>query len=131
MTTELVAQEKLDEAGCLNCFTVYQLLLIQTQLLFDILNGAGTMTTFDQAQSKLNDANCLSCFTSYQLQLIQSQLLFDISSGGSGGASCLLCGAINPVAAPTCTCALYYNTANGSFWYWDNGLLTWVMLIGG
>lgn len=53
------------------------------------------------------------------------------ASGGSG-TSCILCGAVDPVAAPgTCTCATYYNTANGGWFYWDNPTLAWVQLIGG
>lgn len=56
--------------------------------------------------------------------------LLDGAGGGGSGSSCLLCGAADPVAAPSCTCALYYNVTTGSFWYWDNTGAAWVMLIG-
>ena len=134
MTTFAVAQEELNKSGALEAFTVYQLLLIQTQLLFDILGGGSSMTTLAQAQAKLDEAGCLNCFTAYQLALIQSQLLIDIAAGGGGGSSCLLCGDVDPVAAPTCECGLYYNRISGGVWVWIAGPPfgpLWLQVIGG
>lgn len=89
------------------------------------------MTTFEQAQAKLDEANCLNCFTAGQLQLIIAQLLFDIAGDGGGSTdSCLTCSDVDPVAAPTCTCALHINRATGSLFYWDGNLSIWIKLVG-
>lgn len=90
------------------------------------------MTTFEQAQAKLDEAHCLACFTGGQLQLIIAQLLFDIANGSGGGTtgSCLTCSDADPVAAPTCTCAIHINRATGSLFYWDDNLAIWIKLVG-
>lgn len=45
MTSFAAAQALLDDAGCLSCFTPYQLMLINTQLLSNINEGGGGGTT--------------------------------------------------------------------------------------
>jgi hypothetical protein len=51
------------------------------------------------------------------------------------GASCLLCGSVDPVDAPVCTCAIYINTSTGKTWYWSEnppwnpGVPEWSVLI--
>lgn len=81
-------------------------------------------------QSLINNANCLSCLTPFQLALVQTQLLCELlQAGGVGGNSCLLCGLVPPTAAPACSCALYYNSSVGSFYYWDAANSVWVPLI--
>jgi hypothetical protein len=57
-----------------------------------------------------------------------------LNAGGLGGDSCILCGTVDPVAAPSCDCALYYKRTvdgNGEFWYWDADTLAWVKFLGG
>lgn len=84
-------------------------------------------------QSLLEDASCFACHTDGELMIIQTQLLCEIlQAGGGGGNSCLLCGVVDPVADPDCDCAIYYNTAVGSFWIWDDGALPpqWRPIIG-
>ncbi len=47
------------------------------------------------------------------------------AGGGSGGG--VACGAVNPVAAPSGTCALYFNTVAHSLWVWNGA--AWEALI--
>ena len=123
--------ELMQQAACLSCLSPGQLELIKTVILCRILHLNNPMASCD-VQDLLDDANCFSCLYPYQLSLIQTQLLCEIlNAGGGGGSSCLLCGNVDPVAAPACACALYYNMLTSSFWYWDNNLATWAMLIGG
>jgi hypothetical protein len=90
------------------------------------------MTDLIAAQAVLDEAGCLNCFTPYQLQLIQTQLLMGILAGGGGGtgSSCLTCSDVDPVAAPTCDCAMHINRATGSLFYWDANLSIWIKLVG-
>lgn len=129
MTTLPDAQTQLDSAGCLECLTDYQLLLIQTVLL--IKNSGGTVpVTIDQANQLLIDAGCLECLTTYQLLLIQTQALFNISQGSG---SCLSCSDSDPVLPPPsgCSCSFHYNRLAASFWSWNSTTASWDQLIGG
>lgn len=120
----------MQQASELSGLSPGQLELVKTVILCRILHLNNPMASCD-VQDLLNDANCFSCLFPYQLSLIQTQLLCEIlTSGGGSGSSCLLCGAVDPVNPPACACALYYNYATGSFWYWDSVLVLWTRLIG-
>ncbi len=122
--------ELMQAAAELGGLTPGQLELVKTVILCRILHLNNPMATCD-VQDLLNDANCFACLFPYQLSLIQTQLLCEIlAAGGGGGSSCLLCGSADPVAAPACQCALYYNRATGSFWFWDFNTVSWTRLIG-
>lgn len=106
----------------------YQLQLVQTSLLCRLAFPEVLMC---DVQALMSQAACFGCLTQHQLQLVQTQLLCLIfENGGGGGGTCLTCGAADPVIAATCPCSLYYNTTTASFWYWDDGLAQWFMLIG-
>jgi len=123
--------ELMQQAAELSGLSPGQLELVKTVLLCRILHLNNPMASCD-VQDLLNDANCFACLFPFQLSVIQTQLLCEIlTAGGGGGASCLLCGNADPVDAPNCACALYYNMLTSSFWYWDSNLATWAMLIGG
>src|SRR5207247_9423817 len=78
----------------------------------------------------LASAKCYDCLTPHQLDILQTQLLCEIlQSGGGSGNSCLLCVTVDPTETPDCACAIYYNTANGTFWIWDASLVQWSVLI--
>ena len=117
----------MDEAGCLACLPPNQLAAINTAILCRIAINYGAMATCDP-QTLVESAACFACLSPFQLQIIQTQLLCEIlnSAAGSGGGG-VLCGVLNPVAAPTGTCALYYRIDNGSLWMWNG--VTWVPLI--
>ncbi len=119
------------EARCFAGLTGFQLQLINTQLLCQILNGKTTPVNCD-AQQLLDASSCFACLTPFELQIIQTELLCEIlQSGGAGGKTCLDCGIVDPVAAPPCNCAMYYNSLTGSMWIWDSTLVKWYALIGG
>lgn len=126
-------EDLLNTSKCFACLTPYQLELVKTALLCQILQISNPMATCD-AQTLLDNAKCLKCLTPGQLALIQTQLLCEImSAGGTGGGSGnVLCSqSSNPVSAPTGDCALYYRRDNGNLWYWDSALAQWILLIGG
>ena len=120
----------MQEAAELSGLSPGQLELVKTVILCRILNLSNPMASCD-VQELLDDANCFACLFPFQLSLIQTQLLCEIlNAGGGSGSSCLLCGDSDPVVAPACACALYYNRSTSSFWYWDANLAIWAMLIG-
>lgn len=81
----------------------------------------------------VSEAQCLlNCIPQGMMGAVKLGLLCSIAqSGGSSSGSCLYCGAVDPVAPPTCPCALAYNYANGSFWGWDAANSAWFAFIGG
>jgi len=115
---------------CFDCLHDRQLRLVTTSLLCQILLDRNPMASCD-VQSLLSSANCFSCLSEHQLATIQAQLLCEILNAGGSGEGCILCGDVDPVDVPDCSCALAYNRTNGSFWYWDGTLAQWVLLIGG
>jgi hypothetical protein len=88
-------------------------------------------------QSLVTAASCVQCAIPPGMQMsvlisLANQILAGGGGGGGGGATCLFCGVGAPVAASTCSCALYVDTASGDFWYWNSTTTqTWVELIGG
>lgn len=126
-------QDLLNVGKCFACLTPYQLELVKTALLCQILQNSNPVATCD-AQTLLNSAKCLECLTTAQLALIQTQLLCEIlgSGGVGGGTGSVLCSqASDPVTAPTGDCGLFYRRDNGNLWYWDSVLAQWILLIGG
>lgn len=117
-------------AKCFSCLDTLQLRQITVVLLCRILQESDPMAECD-VSSLLTAAKCYSCLSDQQLSMLQTQLLCEILNAGGTGSSCLLCGAVDPVNAPSCDCALYYNRATQSFWYWDSGGPAWVLLVGG
>jgi len=123
--------ELMQQAANLSGLSPGQLELVKTVLLCRILHIQNPMASCD-VQDLLNDSSCFACLYPFQLSVIQTQLLCEIlHAGGGSGNSCLMCGDADPVAAPNCECALYYNRSTSSFWYWDDNLSIWAMLIGG
>lgn len=119
----------LQHAAGLSGLSPMQLELAKVVLLCRLLQANDPMASCD-VQGLLADAECFSCLYPYQLALVQTQLLCEIlQSGGAGGSSCLLCGSSDPTEEPICDCALYYNRATSSFWYWDANLSIWANLI--
>src|ERR1044071_2767782 len=106
-------------ARCFTGLTNFQLQLVIASLLCRLLNGGKAVTC--DAQELLDASNCFSCLTPFQLQVVQTELLCEIlQSGGAGGKTCLSCGVVDPVAAPDCDCAVYYNSLTGAFFVWDS-----------
>jgi hypothetical protein len=64
-------------------------------------------------------------WTNTERQLL-AKILNAIGGGGGGGGG-VSCGAVNPVAAPSSTCAIYFNTAAGSLWAWNGS--AWLPLV--
>lgn len=119
---ECTPQELINSAKCFACLSPRQLKDVMTSLLCSI---AG-MASCDPA-TLMEDAAAFSPLTAHELEVIQTQLLCEIlNGGGSGGSSCLLCGDVDPTDAPEdCTCALYYNKVDSTFWYWDTNANQW------
>jgi hypothetical protein len=80
------------------------------------------------AQSLLNASACLCGLDRNQLLRIQAYTLCQVANLPAAQQSCILCGDVNPVAAPACTCAIYYVRPTQAFFYWDGA--TWVEFIG-
>ena len=97
--------------------------------MIDIANGDPVPET---TQGLITEANCLLCMVPPGLvPYLMVQALRDISSGGGGGgggSGSVLCGAVDPVAAPSGTCGLYYRTNDGSLWKWNGA--AWQALLG-
>lgn len=123
-------QDLMNLSRCFACLPAGQLEIIKTSLLCQILKGINPMATCDVA-TLLSASNCFSCLPGPQLAMIQTQLLCEIlnAGGGGGGEGCIVCGNSDPVAPPTCDCALAYNRVNSSFWYWDSVAVVWYPLI--
>lgn len=125
------AQDLINVASCLNCLTAFQLQLVRTSLLAQILQQTNPMASVDP-QSLLNSAKCLECLTPGQLALVSTQLLAEIlQSGGTGGNGCIVCSQnTDPVAAPGCDCALAYRRDNGNLWAWNAATAHWDLFLG-
>lgn len=97
-----------------------QLWLITATLLCQQLKAINPMASCD-AGSLLQSAcdNKLECLENRQIWIVIAQLLCEIlQSGGGGGNSCIICADVDPVDAPACPCAIYYNRQTLAFWAW-------------
>src|SRR5438552_839803 len=112
------ASELMAEAACYCGATPNGLEQMKLALLCKIWQANDPMAQCDAA-SLMESAKCFDCLTPRQMDMVQTQILCEIlQSGGGGGQSCLLCGTVDPTATPKCPCAIYYNSAVGSFWIW-------------
>lgn len=126
-------QTILDSASCFACRSAGELEIIKTALLCQILQNLNPVASCDP-NTLLANASCFACLPHGTLQIIQTQLLCDIASNGTGGGGGgATCGTIDPVAAPTGSCGIYYQLASGatpsSIWVWDSGLAAWVKVV--
>lgn len=117
-----------------NCFAQldsWQLRLVNTSLLCQILQAHNPMATCD-IQSLLNDANCFACLGEKELTTIQTQLLCEILNGGSTSA-CITCVDAAPVDDPGCDCAIAYGRVGtavaGYWWQWDSAGAKWDLVL--
>jgi hypothetical protein len=123
------AQNLMNSAKGLVNLSQAQLQWINTYLLCQILLKGSPMASCEP-QELLNAASCFSCLSQKELLQIQVELQCEIlNSGGTGGSSCLLCGNVDPTAAPSCDCAIYYNRPNATFFYWDAVAAAWYPFI--
>lgn len=92
--------------------------------MIDLANGESVpMTT----QELISQTDCLQCLVPPGLlPYVMIQALRGISTSISSGGG-VTCGAADPVAAPSGSCGVYFNTATQSFWAWDGA--AWVALI--
>jgi hypothetical protein len=121
-----VPQDLLDAARCFVCLSPTQAQVIRIRLLCAI--ATSTPMAACDPNTLLEAANCLMCLSPGQLQAIEISLLCQIAGGsGGGGGTGITCGIVDPVAAPTGSCGLYYRTDNGGVWYWSGA--AWVQLI--
>lgn len=92
---------------------------IKIRLLCAILNGE---TMACDATTLIEAAKCLECqIPPGMLGAIEVYLLCQIANsgtGGGGGSSGVTCGVVDPVAAPTGACGVYYRTDNKGVWVW-------------
>lgn len=81
------------------------------------------------AQSLMDAARCMSCVPAGQQMSILIYLA-DKMANKVSDTSCLLCGSgADPVAAPACTCAIFYRTDTSSLFIWSAGTSTWDKLL--
>lgn len=124
------AQDLLDAGKCFGCFNQQQAFQAQLALLCAILRARNPMASCDPNEL-LDAGRCFACLDEKSAWMVSLQLLCEILVAGGGGSStCNLCGTVDPTAiVPTCDCALYTNTANGEFWFWQPVELVWKKLI--
>lgn len=97
-----------------------QLYLVIAQLLCLQLKAVNPMASCD-ATSLLQSAcnNRFECLDNRQIWVVIAQVLCELlQAGGGSGNSCLLCGDADPVDAPACECAIYYNRLTLRYWVW-------------
>ncbi len=93
---------------------------IKLRLLCAIANG--DMSIACDSASLVEAAKCYECQIPYgMMPAIEIYLLCFIAQNGTGagGGGGITCGTVDPVAAPTGTCAIYYRKDTAKFWYWD------------
>lgn len=104
----------------LSCLDERNLTIATAVIFCQILQAANPMAQCD-ANSILQSAcnSGISCLGDRDLKVVMVQLACEIlQAGGGGGNSCLLCGDVNPVDAPDCACAIYYNRISKGFFIW-------------
>lgn len=105
---------------------------MEVMLLCALRDGDTTMAC--DPQSLMTEAHCLSsCIPQGMMGAVKLGLLCQIvqaGGGGGGGGSCLYCGLVDPVAPPTCNCALAYNSATATFFYWNATDAAWYAFLG-
>lgn len=128
MATAIDPTQFLEAAKCsFQCIPPGMIWYAVLAALSDVANGDPVPTDTNEI---IDEARCLSqCIPAGFLPYAILAAVSGISTGGGGGGSgSVLCGAADPVAAPTGTCGLYYRTDNGSLWKWNGA--AWEALIG-
>ena len=116
-------QDLLSASSCFACLPAGQLAIIEVTLLCKQLQAINPVANCSPAEL-LRDGSCFACLSPGELAIIRTQLQCEIlNAGGGSGNSCLLCGVIDPVAVPSCACAIYFRTDTGTFFYWNT--ITW------
>ena len=124
-------QSLIDDASCSTCIPGGILAVVQTQLLCRIWQALDPMANCD-LQTLLTSASCMACPPAGVLAIVQTQLLCEISSaikGGISGVTGVDCDVVDPTAAPTNPCTLFYNSATGGLWMWNGS--AWILMIAG
>jgi hypothetical protein len=114
------ANTLLAEAACYDCGTPPgQWQLLKLGLLRQILLASDPVADTSPA-ALLEAAKCYVCMPPGLWQLLELGLLQQIvAGGGTGGGGGVTCGVVDPVAAPTGSCAIYYRTDTGTIFVWD------------
>lgn len=73
------------------------------------------------------NATCFRCVPDFESAMLYLLDVIATNGTGGGGTGSVLCGAVAPVAAPTGTCALYYDTVTTALYYWDGA--AWVLKV--
>lgn len=109
----------------------YQCAGVNPQLLKLGLLKQIALSLDDMADTSVNAlleaAKCYNCSGVNLLLLELGLLKVILDAGGMGGGSGgVLCGVLDPpVADPGIDCCLYYNTATGGMWQWNDGTGAW------
>ena len=121
-------QSLVSAAACFDLLPVQIQVAILARLACAIRDGD---TVACDPQALVTDAQCIiQCVPPGMNFSVLIPIFCAIANGGGGGSSCVLCDTVDPTIAPAgCTCALAYNTVNGSFWYWNAAGPAWVPLI--
>jgi|SRR6185436_5583269 len=120
--------ELLALTGCCDTYSQHDLLRIIVGARCQLLQLIDPMATCDFSQL-MQDTSALAGKSPHDLLRIIAGVDCEIlQAGGTGGQSCLLCGDVDPVAAPSCTCAMYYNKMMGALWIWNNDTLAWELI---
>jgi hypothetical protein len=122
--------ELLAPTACCDTYSQHDLLRIIAGAICQLLNTVDPMASCDFSQLSQDTAALVGRSQHEILRIIAGGICELIAAGGTGGQSCLLCGDVDPVASPSCTCATYYNKTAGSLWIWDADLVQWFALIG-
>lgn len=112
MTPEQVAAL----AACWRCVPDFR-----AALLFLLATNAGM--TIEQVIAGSACWRCVADFQAAELFLLNE--IVTNGTGGGGGSGEVLCGAVDPVAPPTTTCALYFQTVSQALYAWDGA--AWVL----
>lgn len=108
--------ELIEDAKCIDCQVPegYKLSILIS--LFATIAGVSA-----DPNTLMANAACLDCVIPPGMRLSVLISLADTIAGGGGGGSSgsVTCGAVPPVAAPTGSCGLYYDTNTTALYFWD------------
>ena len=117
----------LADVKCYACLPAGQIQLLTLGLLKQLVEAADPMadTTVNGLLAK---AKCYACQSPGIWPLFMLGMLKQLADAGgtTGATGGVLCGVLNPpVADPGIDCCIYYNTATGDWWQWNDGAGTW------
>ena len=125
-TSELLAP-----TACCDTFSEHDLLRMLVGARCRLLHVLSPMTICDFSELLQSTAALAGKSRHDLLRILIGVDCEILSGGGISGASCTLCGNGDPVAAPDCDCATYYDKLNGAQWIWDDDVLIWRQISGG